>query len=180
MKALLRDFELFQKGSRRRITNIMSKTTELMEEKINIFDYQYTIKSKKSSTTFYQTVFFLQSKELGLPEMLIYPERFFHKIGSWLRLQQDIDFEQWPEFSDKFLVQGEAWRVRRLMNEEITKFFLMDWHWCLESLGYYLILYRKRALAEPSSIKLLYQKGMSLLENLKKHDWSLPDIDIDE
>ncbi len=175
LRALLRDFELFQKGGRRRITNMMSKTTGLLEEKINICDYQYTISTGKSSSTYYQTVFFIQSKELGLPEMLIYPEHFFHKIGSWLGIQQDIDFEQWPEFSKKFLVQGDDWGVRRLMNEELTKFFLVERHWCVESLGYYLVFYRRRALVKPASIKLLYQKGMSLFENLKNNDWHLPD-----
>lgn len=98
LRALLKDFELFQKGGHRRLTNIMSKTTGLMEEKINICDYQFTVGTGKSATTHYQTLFFMQSKELGLPEMLVYPENFFHKVGSWLGMQ-DIDFEEWPEFS---------------------------------------------------------------------------------
>ena len=168
MKALLRDFELFRKGGRRRITNIMSKTLGLMEEKINIFDYQFTINTGKSSATYYQTVFFLQSKELGLPEMLIYPENFFHKIGS-LFGTQDIDFVEHPEFSRKFLVQGDEWGIRHLMNEELAKFFLVERHWCLESLGYYLVLYRRKALVKPKSIKALFNKGMHLYEHLKEN-----------
>ncbi|HFA51243.1 MAG TPA: hypothetical protein ENJ95_19700 [Bacteroidetes bacterium] len=165
--ALLRDFELFQKGGRRRITNIMSKETGLMEEKINICDYQFTISTGKSAHTYYQTFFFMQSKELGLPEMLIYPEKFFHKIGSLLGMQ-DIDFEEWPEFSSKFLVQGDEWGVRRLMDEGITKFFLSQKNWCLESIGFYLVFYRKKALVKPRSIKVLYNKGMELYEYLKE------------
>ena len=86
--------------------------------------------------TYYQTFFFIQSKDLGLPEMLIYPEKFFHKVGSLLGMQ-DIDFEEWPEFSRKFLVQGDEWGVRRLMDKDITKFFLsqktlvLGKHWFL-------------------------------------------------
>ncbi len=165
LRALLRDFELFNKGGRRRATNIMSKTIGLLEEKINIFDYQYTISTGKSSVTHYQTVFFIQSKELGLPEMLIYPENFFHKIGSLFGMQ-DIDFEEWPEFSRKFLVQGDEWGVRRLMSEELTKFFLVEKRWCLESLGFYLVFYRRKALVKPKSIKVLFNKGMRLYEHL--------------
>ena len=166
IKALLRDFELFQKGGRRRITNIMSKTLGLMEEKVNIFDYQYTISTGKSSATYYQTVFFIQSKELGLPEMLIYPENFFHKIGELFGMQ-DIDFVEYPEFSRKFLVQGDEWRIRRLMDEELTKFFLIERHWCLESLGFYLVFYRRKALVKPKSMKALFNKGMALYEHLR-------------
>lgn len=172
MRSLLKDFELFQKGSRRRITNLLHKTTGLMEEKISICDYQYTISTGKSAHTHYQTVFFLQSKDLGLPEMLVYPENFFHKIGSLLGMQ-DIDFEEWPEFSRKFLVQGNEWGVRRLMNEDLTKFFLVERHWCLESLGFYLVFYRRKTLVKPQSIKVLFNKGMSLFEHLKQQNMPL-------
>ncbi len=59
MLALLRDFELFQRGGRKRITNILQKSTGLLEEKISIGDYQFTISTGKSSHTFYQTFFFV-------------------------------------------------------------------------------------------------------------------------
>ena len=167
LRALLRDFELFQKGGRRRLTNLMSKTTGLLEEKITICDYQFTISTGKSSTTHYQTIFFIQSKELGLPKMLIYPENFFHKIGNLFGMQ-DIDFEEWPEFSKRFLVQGDEWGVRRIMDEKLTNFFLMEKKWCMESLGYYLVFYRRKALVKPESIKELFNKGMTLYEYLKE------------
>ena len=101
--------------------------------------------------------------------MLIYPENFFHKIGSLFGMQ-DIDFEEWPEFSHEFLVQGDEWGVRRLMDEGLAKFFLVERHWCLESLGYYLVFYRRSALVKPEAIKVLYAKGMSLYEHLKLND----------
>lgn len=167
LRALLRDFELFNKGGRRRLTNIMSKTIGLLDEKINICDYQYTVSTGKSSTTYYQTIFFIQSKNLGLPEMLIYPENFFHKIGSLFGMQ-DIDFEEWPEFSNKFLVQGDEWGIRRLMKEDLAKFFLVEKRWCLESLGYYLVFYQRKTLVNPESIKALFNKGMTLYEHLKE------------
>jgi len=81
-KALLKEFNLFRKGHSRKITNILQKTSGLLEEKICIMDYQYTITANNYSKTFYQTAFFLQSKQLALPEMLLKPEHFFHKIGA--------------------------------------------------------------------------------------------------
>ena len=164
--ALLKDFELFRKGGRKRIINLMTKSAGLLEEKIHIFDYQYTVSTGKSAVTIRQSVFFVQSKALGLPEMLLKPENFFHKIGNLLGMQ-DIDFEEWPEFSRKFLLQGNEWRIRRTMTEELTRFFLVEKNWCLESVGYFLIFYRPKKLVAHDELEKLYARGMDLYEHLK-------------
>ncbi|MCB0521169.1 MAG: hypothetical protein H6577_07400 [Lewinellaceae bacterium] len=173
MIALLRDFKLFQKGGRRTAFNILSKTSGLLEEKVNILDYRYTVSTGKSSHTFFQTVFFIQSKQLSLPQMLLKPEKFFHKIGAWLGMQ-DIDFEEYQEFSDKNLLQGEDEdRIRKTLkaNEEVIRFFTVEKDWCLESLGFYMILYKDKTLIEPASIKHLFQKGKMLHDYLKTEPW---------
>ncbi len=172
MIALLRDFKLFRTGGRKTISNILTKTSSLMEEKINVFDYRYTISTGKSSHTYHQSVFFIQSKQLAMPQMLLKPEHFFHKIGAWLGMQ-DIDFEEHPEFSDRYLLQGEDEdRIRRTMsNEAVMRFFTVEKNWHLESIGFFLILYQDKKLIMPSHIKTLYGKGMKLYEQLKTEEW---------
>ncbi len=172
MIALLRDFKLFRIGGRKTISNILTKTSSLMEEKINVFDYRYTISTGKSSHTYHQSVFFIQSKQLAMPQMLLKPEHFFHKIGAWLGMQ-DIDFEEHPEFSDRYLLQGEDEdRIRRTMsNEAVMRFFTVEKNWHLESIGFFLILYQDKKLIMPSHIKTLYGKGMKLYEQLKTEEW---------
>jgi len=171
MIALLRDFKLFRIGSSKQIFNLLQKASEMLEEKISVFDYQYTIHANNASITHYQTVFFIQSKELALPQMLLKPENFFHKIGAWFGMQ-DIDFVEQPEFSDRFLLKGEDEpRIRHTLSEEVMKFFLIEKKWCMESVGYYLVFYRENSLAEPSSVKSIYQKGMRLYELLKLEQW---------
>ncbi|MFQ5445593.1 MAG: hypothetical protein ACE5FF_01555 [Saprospiraceae bacterium] len=168
--SLLKDFALFKKGFGRKAFNILQKKTGLLEEKISIMDYQYTVSSGNSAVTFVQTVFFIQSKQLALPEMLLKPENFFHKIGAWLGMQ-DIDFVEHPEFSNKFLLQGEdEERIRRTMNEKIMRFFLVEKKWCMESIGYYLVFYKERTQVKPAAVKSLYEKGMALYEHLKNKD----------
>jgi hypothetical protein len=143
-----------------------------MEEKINVFDYRYTVSTGKSSHTFHQSVFFIQSKQLAMPQMLLKPENFFHKIGAWLGMQ-DIDFEEHPEFSDRYLLQGEdEERIRRTMsNETVMRFFTVEKNWSLESIGFYLVLYQERKLIDPGHFKTLYGKGMKLYEQLKTEEW---------
>ena len=55
---LLKDFKLFRRGGRKRITNILEEKSDLLEATFKIFDYKYTISTGKSSRTFRQTVFF--------------------------------------------------------------------------------------------------------------------------
>jgi hypothetical protein len=106
---------------------------------------------------------------LALPEMLLKPENFFHKIGAWLGLQQDIDFEEHPEFSDRFLLQGEdEHRIRNIMQDRVRKFFVIEKDWCMESVGFFLIFYKERSLASPDYIKALYKKGMTLYNYFKE------------
>lgn len=172
MIALLRDFKLFRRGSRKTISNILTKSSSLLEEKINVMDYRYTVQSNNSSRTIHQTVFFIQSKQLAMPQMLLKPEHFFHKIGAWLGMQ-DIDFEEHPEFSSAYLLQGEdEERIRRTMsNEAIVRFFTVEKNWCLESIGFFMILYQERKLIAASHLKTLYAKGMQLYEQLKTEEW---------
>ncbi|MEM6699181.1 MAG: hypothetical protein AAF599_12335, partial [Bacteroidota bacterium] len=65
---LLKGFHLFKRGGRKRISNILSREDGLEGLKINIFDYRYVISTGKSAKRFRQTVFFVQSKALFLPE----------------------------------------------------------------------------------------------------------------
>lgn len=164
--ALLKSFELCRKGGRRQVRNLMTQSAGMLEEKIHIGDYQYTVQAGNTPVTIRQTFFFVQSKALGLPEMLLKPESFFHKIGNLLG-RQDIDFEEWPEFSHKFLLRGDEWRIRRTVTEELTRFFLVEKDWCLETVGYFLLFYRPKKLVAPHEIEQLYSKGMSLYRHLK-------------
>lgn len=169
MIGLLRDFNLFDKGTKKVITNLMTRTSPLMEDRFHIFDYRYTISTGKTSHTHRQTVMFINSKQLSMPEMLMKPEHFFNKIGNWLGLQQDIDFEEHKQFSDNYLLQGEDEpRIRRTMDqEEIIRFFTVEKDWYLESVGFYLIFYPQGRLLHPNEIKHFSNRGMLLFNNFK-------------
>ena len=161
-------FQLFKKGTFRQITNLMSKDIELLESKIAIFDYQYTIQQGKTSATFVQTVFFMDSKKLGLPQFLIKPEHFFHRIGKYLGWVQDIEFEAHPEFSEKYLIQSEfPDMLKEMIPEELMHFFSIERKWSLEGVNYFLIFYRERKRLPPETIKEFYLKGLDIVRMLQ-------------
>ncbi|MBI5916964.1 MAG: hypothetical protein HY842_16460 [Bacteroidetes bacterium] len=172
MTALLRDFYLFSRGGSKAITNLLTHTSPLMEDKVNIFDFKYRVSTGKSSHTHEQTVFFINSKRLAMPEMLMKPEHFFHKIGAWFGMQ-DIDFQEHKEFSDQYLLQGgDEAHIRRTMNlKPVIRFFTIEKNWCLESIGYFLIFYQLDLLIHPGQIKHLHAKGMSLFEQFKTEEF---------
>ena len=162
LHTMLKDFKLFSRGRRRRITNMMYKQDGMLQLDVRIFDYRYTIRANNTARVFKQTVFFVQSKKLALPQFLMKPETFFHKIGAWLGME-DINFERYPKFSSQYLLRGDDEDyIRATFREEVLQFFTIEKNWSMEGLNYYLILYRKNHLLLPSQIIDFYRKGMQL------------------
>lgn len=171
LHTMLGDFTLFSRGRRRRITNMLYRRDGLLELDVRIFDYRYTVSTGNSARVFKQTVFFIQSKKLGLPQFLMKPENFFHKIGAWLGME-DIDFERYPKFSGQYLLRGDDEDyIRANFNDEVLQFFTVEKNWTMEGLNYYLILYRKNQLLLPSQIIEFYKKGMQLHRLLMAEGW---------
>lgn len=154
--SLLKDFQLYHSG---RITNILEKKAGFYESNIQIFDYHYSTGSGDSETNYDQTVFFIQSKKLSLPEFYLTPEFFLHRIGRHLGID-DIDFQEHPTFSKEYWLKGEDEdRIRTEMSDSVLRFFTIEKDWHLEGNNYFMILYKKDVLMLPEEIKELYQKG---------------------
>lgn len=168
LKTLLKDFKLFRRGGRKRIKNLLHQQSGLHQLDTRIFDYQFTISTGNSSRTFKQTVFFVESKELGLPQFWMKPESFFHRVGAYLGFE-DIDFEEYPKFSENYYLKGEDEEyIRSSLNDEFLKFFSVEKKWYLEGLNYYMIFYRFNKVLPPQEVKNLHTKGLKLVEMLKQ------------
>jgi hypothetical protein len=163
----LKGFNLFKRGGRKKIFNLMQRKGPFLDEQIAIFDYFFIISTGKTTKKFYTTVFFIQAKSLGLPEFMMKPENFFHKIGSFFGMQ-DIDFEEHPEFSNKYLLKSEdEERMRDVFHDDVLRFFTVEKNWTVEGVGYFLTLYQYDKLLSERHIKDFYKKGMQLYEYLR-------------
>lgn len=99
------------------------------------------------------------------------PETVAHRIGEWLGLQRDIDFEEQPEFSKQNWLKGEDEDyLRATMNDSVQKFFTVEKDWSLEGCNYYLIFYRNAKLLPVETIQDLYRKGIKVCEMLYLED----------
>lgn len=168
--ALLNTFR-FYKNSRgnRKMVNMLQKEHDLLESRMTVFDLTWVVSTGKSSHRYYQTMFFIQSKKLALPDFYLRPEDFFYRIGAWLGLQ-DIDFVEYPEFSEKNILGGDDEELVRdlVVTPQFSRMFQLNKEWHVEGIGYFLVLYKKHKLLEPDAIKDLIIRGMELygiLEN---------------
>lgn len=158
----LEDFKLFRRGFAKRISNILHRQDDLLNLNTYIFDYRFTVSTGNSARVIRQTVFFIESRKLGLPIFYMRPENIFHRIGEFLGLQ-DIDFEEYPVFSDNYLLRGDDESyIRASMDESFLRFFSVEKKWYLEGINYYLLFYRRGRLLKPEQIREFYSKGLEI------------------
>jgi hypothetical protein len=160
----LQDFRLFQEGRDKKVERILRRQDGLMEFDISIFDYSYQRwgGGTGSENRTYQTVFFLQSGQLGLPEMWMKPETITHKLGELLGFT-DIDFVRFPKFSGQYrLTGGDEEYIRHHFNDEVLNYFTLNKGWSMEGLGFYLLFYRKGMLIPSAQIEDFYKRGQEV------------------
>ncbi len=153
---LLGDFQLFRVGHSRKIKNCLHHNDPSTDIKSYIFDYQYTVSSGNSHVTYKRTVFFFNSKNLGLPAFRLQPEKLLHRLSAWLGWD-DIDFIEHETFSRQYHLKGDDEDlVRDTFTEEVLHYFTFQKNWCVEGLNYYLIVYRKEKPLPPEKIEKYY------------------------
>ncbi len=164
---LLTDFRLFKRGYAKRISNVLSVKDSMMDSHLRIFDYKFVVGGGNSTRRISQTVFFVNSKKLGLPQFSMKPENFFHKIGAKLGMQ-DIDFEEYPTFSDQYLLRGaDEGFIRSTMSPDLLQFFTLEKYWSLEGVNYFFIFYKWNKILPVDQVQQMHKKGVKIFEMLK-------------
>lgn len=107
-------------GSSFWITNLIEGNTGKIH--ISIFDVRHGVRKH----TKHHAYLLLRSKALVCPEFRIEPESFLDKLDHAIGIGwHDIDFNKYPEFSDRFLVSSsDEEHFRRFFNVNAIPFFL--------------------------------------------------------
>ncbi len=105
--------KLMNTGRGRKAFNILRREVPPLD--VVLCDFRYTVGSGKHSRTIQQTIAIFRSPRLQTPTFTISPEGFFSRIGAMFG-GQDIDFDDSPAFSRKFVLKGS--------NEEAIRAFL--------------------------------------------------------
>ncbi len=158
--ANLKSFPTFGKwDGRHKVKNLIQLDDAFLETRIKIFDHIITKQAGNTTVRYKRTVFFFESKKIGLPEMMMQPEGFFRKVAQFFGFE-DIDFEEHPEFSNQYWLKGDEELVRASMNNEILHYFSVERGWTMQTLNYYLVLYKDKQLLSSEDIKK-YLTGFS-------------------
>jgi hypothetical protein len=146
--AELRTFELFNRGHSPHGRNLLEG--KVGDADIILVDYRYSTGSGKHKQTHDQTVIILPGGAEGLPDFQLTPENFFHKIGQ-LFGYQDINFEESPTFSKRYLLRGaNEPAIRQAFRQEVLDHFAENWGWSVEARGGQLLVCRASNLCNPN------------------------------
>ena len=160
LRHYLQGFRLTSLGRGRKVYNIFTGTAEALQ--LRIFDYRYTVGGGKSSSTYNQTVFLVESPDMNLTKFKMRPENVFHRIGSSFGMQ-DIDFEEFPVFSKQYLLQGDdEGAIRALFDREKLSHFTEDKGLCVEGNGNKLLIYRNGKRLSPEEIPIFVQHNLKI------------------
>lgn len=152
-------FPLFNKGRNKTMQNIMKGAAAGID--LMIFDYEYIVGSGKSSTVYKQTVASFQSKELRTPVFQLYPERLMSRIGHAFG-SQDIDFDEFPIFSDQYQLKGKEEPVREFFNENILNFFTAMEGWHVEAREGHVLVMRYNKRAKPKDLERFFKDALEI------------------
>ncbi len=159
-------FHLFNQGHGRKSRNVMRGETQ--GTTVAVFDYQYTIGSGKNSTTYKQSVALFESDDLDLPAFALRPEHFFHKIGAAFGCQ-DIDFDDHPDFSKRYLLRGDDEdSIRTAFSQDVLSYYEHHPKLCTEGGGNGLVFYRQGKRAKPEEIGAFLQEAVEVFALFKR------------
>lgn len=114
------------------------------------------------------------------PQFVLQREALLDKIGVKLALRdKDINLEQYPEFSDKFLLEGHnPTEVRKFFSDSLVKYLNNNPHYHMESNGAMLLIFREMRFATPSEMTRLHEFSRELAEILLE-SWKAQPLDLE-
>ncbi len=164
--------DLFQRGRARKVKNLMRRREAGAETLL--FDYRYTTGSGKNSNTWHQTVVALEKPGASMPSFGLQAENVIFRLISMLGYQ-DIDFDEDPEFSNRFNLRGQnVEAVRSFFTAERRAAVCAGKPFNLEGAGDWLIAYRPSRPLKPEEIPSFLEEVRTVAASLvgeKKNRW---------
>lgn len=163
------NLNLFMQGHSRKIFNMIRGSRNSFP--LSVFDYKYTVGGGKHSHTYKQTVALI-ALTTALPKFYLGPEYFISRLGDLFGFK-DIDFDNYPAFSDNYLLKGDNEpQIRALFKPEIITFFESQKKGIiLEAQGNNLIFYRLNRRIKPAEINSFIDEVLKFSSLFEKEDF---------
>ena len=161
-------FTLFNSGRRRKVSNVLRRHVEGLQ--LLLYDYAYTTGSGKHSHTHNQTVAMFLSKELNLPEFRLSPEGWLSKLSQMFGTQ-DIDFEESPDFSKKFVLAGPSERAIREFLDTDRRSSLAGFDGlCVETCNDCVVIWFQNRRIPATGLREFFEKSFEVYTVLKARE----------
>ena len=110
------------------------------------------------------------------------PEKWYHRVGTYFGMQ-DIDFVEYPAFSQNYLLRGddEDYIRHHFNHPALVSFFDNQGFYRLEGMNYLMILYVHNVIMPHKQIMQLVRIGDTIHNHLadKTPDVELPPCDTE-
>jgi hypothetical protein len=159
----LAHMKLFARGRSRKAYNIMKDL--FADVDCLFFDYRYTTGSGKNSSTHVQTVVAFKVPNAQIPQFVCKPEHFFHKFADMFGFE-DINFEQYPNFSKSYRLNGDDdERIRKIFTPEVIQILESETTqpWSVDGAGDWLVIYRAGRKVDPEKCSQFLLDSTTLL-----------------
>lgn len=157
------DFDLFHKGRSRRVQNLIRG--HQAGAQVEVFDYRFRTGSGKNSHTYVQTVVLITSEKLSLSYFMLLPENFLHAIGNFFGYR-DIDFQDYPDFSKRYLLRGEDEnQIRQLFNYRVIPWYEARTNVSTEGSGHCLMYYYAKKRYAPEKWQWLVSEAVEAYQH---------------
>jgi hypothetical protein len=154
----------FQRSGARFYNSMFKRLNDGTE--IAIFDYSW--KASRRRREYYFSVFWAYCEDLRLPRFRLHPEvPLFHDVAKAFGMQ-DINFENHPDFSRRYLLRGEDEAKIRLRFHPSFLNFLEQHPPCYaEGFGPQLVIWRDYPLVTPEKMADWLRFGEEWVQRLR-------------
>ena len=103
-----------------------------------------------------------------LPEFSLSTEHFYHKIIEFIGFE-DIDFDEYPEFSQKYRLKGKDENaIRQLFTPHVILTLLSEnLESNIEAKGNFIIVYTPEKRVPPADLYRFFQKATTIVDLFK-------------
>lgn len=161
----LKNFHFFEIRPIERKSNCLKGTFKELDVSWEIADVTFNEGAAFTAETFYTTLMVLKLNK-QIPVFTMEKEGVFEKLFDRVMAftgYKDIDFEMYPDFSNKFLIMGNKEpEIRSFFTPEIIRFFEDHQIYHLESNGEALVIFDKIKLARTDETVAMIDYGKEL------------------
>lgn len=159
-------FRIFNLGSKynRQIQNMVRGTINGFQ--VSVFDYTYYV-SFGNRKIHRQTIVMIEAPQISLPLFSLRPrpEGLLQKMN--ILTENNIEFPQSPNFSDRYELTGrDERRIRQFFNNHLLNFFCETGIFSLEGGGSRFVFYREDSLTAPESLRPMLNQGLQIAKLL--------------